>query len=185
MTTIIASKASQPQRLPRWLASALFRVPNPTRPGLLAFCVVIARATLGGLLIAVPAALIWGAESAIGGLPRLTVTIGWVVFEELARLNFAYRADRPVRALLLFLILIVATETLFYPTGGYDFAVFLLARSPSIALHLVATAGLAIGFAQRRSLWAMFALVTVVHVTFNYWAPEIVGALTGLDKPQP
>lgn len=159
-------------------------LPDPARPGFLAFCIVIARATVGGLFIAVPAALYWGPESAIGGLPRLCVTLGWVVCEELARLNFAYRAARPVRSLLLFLVLIIAVETLFYPTGGHEVGVFLLARAPSMALHVLATAGLALGLHTRRWLIALFLTVTALHVTFDFWAPEIVGALTGL-KPTP
>ena len=157
-------------------------LPDPTNPGFLAFCIVIARATVGGLIVAIPAALYWGPESAIGGLPRLCVTLGWVVFEELARLNFAYRAARPARSLLLFLALIITVETLFYPTGGHGLGVFLLARAPSMGLHVVATAGVALGLRNRRWLLPLFLVVTALHVAFDFWAPEIVGALTGLNS---
>lgn len=94
----MSTLAVQPPKsagLKRFARGLFFGLPDPTRPGILAFCIVIARATVGGLVVAVPAALYWGSESAIGGFPRLCVTLGWVVFEELARLNFAYRAARP------------------------------------------------------------------------------------------
>lgn len=168
--------------LKRFSHGLFLGLPDPTNPGILAFCVVIARATLGGLIIAIPAALYWGPESAIGGLPRLCVTLGWVVFEELARLNFAYRAARPARSLLLFLALIITVETLFYPTGGHGLGVFLLARAPSMGLHVVATAGVALGLRNRRWLLPLFLVVTALHVAFDFWAPEIVGALTGLNS---
>ena len=181
----MSTLAVQPPKsagLKRFARGLFFGLPDPTRPGILAFCIVIARATVGGLVVAVPAALYWGPESAIGGLPRLCVTLGWVVFEEFARLNFACRAARPTRSLLLFLVLIIAVETLFYPTGGHGLGVFLLARAPSMGLHVLATAGLALGLHKRRWLIPLFLTVTALHVAFDFWAPEIVGALTGL-KP--
>jgi len=182
---IVTVTSSRRRRAPWWLSAMLYGLPDPARPALLAFCIVIARATVGGLVVAAPAALIWGDETIRGGIPRLVTTIGWVLFEELARLNFAYRAERPVRAALIFLVLIVAVETLFYPTGGYGFGLFLLGRTPSIALHVLATAGLALGLTHRKWLWPAFVAIVVLHVAFNFWAPEIVGSLTGLDKPQP
>ncbi len=185
MAIVTVTSTSRRCRAPWWLGAMLWGLPNPARPGLLAFCVVIARATIGGLLVAAPAALIWGEETIQGGLPRLVTTLGWVLFEELARLNFCYRAERPVRAALLFLILIVSVETLFYPTGGYGFGLFLLGRAPSIAIHVLATVGLAFGLTRRRWLWPAVAAVLTLHVAFNFWAPDIVGALTGLDQPQP
>jgi len=55
--------------LKRFARGRFAGLPDPTRPGFLVFCIVIARAIDGGLVVAIPAALYWGLECSIGFRP--------------------------------------------------------------------------------------------------------------------
>lgn len=180
--------------------SVLFGLPAPDRGGRLwplmavaVWVLAVVRATVLGYLVAFLPIAFFGADYVGTSAGRWYAATGFVVFEELARWSYGLAARRPVRAWLVFLVLIELVETVAYAlTGMADAlahhrpfvtpAVYLLSRSPAILLHIVATLVFITVWKKRpAAMMAALAAVTVGHIAFDYAAPAIVTALTGLD----
>lgn len=180
--------------LNRVLGVVFFDLPRPDRGGLFspfnyvaAFALAIIRATVLGCAILVPTVLMGGPHVLEGWMGRLWASLAFVFFEELARLSYGAQAKRPITALIVFLILIQAVETFAYlyqaiANGAYadgGMNSYLLSRLPATGVHVAATAALAQGFRARRALLPIFAAVVIGHVAFDFWAPQVVSAITG------
>jgi hypothetical protein len=182
-----------PKRLARL---AFFDLPRPDRGGLLApinyvgsFFLAILRATVLGCVLLVPTVMVGGPHVLESPAGRLWASLAFVLFEELARLNYAQQARRPIVALVVFLVLIQAVETFAYlnqaiangafQEGGMN--AYLLSRLPATGVHVIATLLLALGFVRRRTLAPIFVGVVIAHVAFDFWAPQVVTAITGVD----
>lgn len=132
-------------------------LPAPDRGGRLwpltavaVWILAVVRATVLGYLVAFLPVAFFGAGYVDTAAGRWYAATGFVVFEEIARWSYGLSARRPVRAWLVFLVLIELVETFAYAyTGMADAlahhrqfvspAVYLLSRTPAIVLHIVAT----------------------------------------------
>jgi len=185
---------------PRWPVRVarliFFDLPRPDRGGIIAplnyvgsFFLAILRATLLGCAILVPTIIIGGDHVLEGAMGRLWAAVAFVVFEDLARLNYAQQAKRPIVALVVFLVLIQAVETFAYlnqaiASGAYQSGgmnAYLLSRLPATGVHIFATIALAVGFIHRRAMVPIFIGVVLAHIAFDFWAPQVVTAITGVD----
>lgn len=154
---------------------------------------VILRATFLGYLFAFLPIPLFGTDYINHPAGRAWASIAFVGFEELARWSFGLSARRPIRAWVFFLVAIQLFETVAYAYTGMATAlaenrqfvtpgVYLLSRAPAMAVHVIATIWFIVAWQRdpTRMVWPL-ALVTAGHVLFDYLAPTIVSALTGLD----
>lgn len=178
----------------------IFATPTPDRGGFFwpatatgVWILVILRATFLGYLFAFLPIPLFGPDYINHPAGRAWASIAFVGFEELARWSFGLSARRPIRTWVFFLVAIQLFETVAYAYTGMATAlaenrqfvtpgVYLLSRAPAMAVHVIATIWFIIAWRRdpNRMVWPL-ALVTAGHVLFDYLAPTIVTALTGLD----
>lgn len=200
MSTVESLPVKSQHRLMTVLRRVFIDLPSPDRGGALwpltaiaVWVLAVLRATFLGYLFAFIPVAFFGADYVSTPAGRWYAATVFVVFEEIARWSYGLSAKRPIRAWLAFLVMIELVETVAYAyTGmadaiahGRQFvspAVYLLSRAPAMVLHVLAT-GVFIAVWKKRPTMMIPALiaVTLSHIAFDYAAPAIVTALTGLD----
>jgi hypothetical protein len=177
-----------------------YALPRPDRGNFLAplsmviaFVVAIARATILMIVCLMPVILTGGPHALEGPVGRLWAAVSVVFFEELARRAYGDQAKRPTLALIAFLVLVVVFETFAYlnqavsngalAREGMD--AFMLSRTPAMMVHVLATVAMVVAFRHRRLMAPIFAAVVLVHVAFDFWAPQVVSAVTGVQHAAP
>jgi hypothetical protein len=158
-----------------------------------AFVLASARATILMIVCLMPVILASGPHALEGPIGRLWAAVSVVFFEELARRAYGDQARRPTLALIAFLVQVELFETFAYlnqaisngalAREGMD--AFMLSRTPAMMVHVLATVAMVIAFRYRRLMAPIFAAVVVAHIAFDFWAPQVVSAVTGVQHATP
>lgn len=155
-------------------------IPDKRNPGLIAFAVCVARATLLSLLALVVLYFLGFAVESAGhfNAQQLTVfMIAFVLFEEQGRWIFASSAEQPRRACIVFLLAIVSVESIgFYLGSRTSLFNFILLRFGSIMVHsinaLICLASIRKPFLKKL---AYFSAAIALHTAMNMGVSERLG----------
>ena len=163
-------------RLPAWVDYGLFWTPGARRPGLLGFGLYLVRATVWPMVLSFVVLAPFAAALPRHPVAGIGVMLGFAVLvEECGRYGFARRADDPVRALVLFTLLVIAVETAVYWRASASIAINLALRGPSMLVHLAASLALLYGLRHRRRLIAIVACIYVGHLAFDVATVALFG----------
>ena len=163
-------------RLPAGVDYGLFWTPRARRPGLLGFGLYLVRATVWPMVLSFVVLAPFAAALPRHPVAGIGVMLGFAVLvEECGRYGFARRADDPVRALVLFTILVIAVETAVYWRASASIAINLALRGPSMLVHVAASLALLYGLRHRRRLIAIVACIYVGHLAFDVATVALFG----------
>ena len=193
--TALSSPASRSARWER-IADRLFLwVPNAGKPGVGAFLIGLVRqCTLPFVLMALILILLAPVSRQLAPPNPIGVAIGlgsFVVFEELARYAFVRRAEKRVRAMVIFTLATIAVECVTYFNPHLSLVHNLIRRAPSWGVHAAAGAVLYWALADRqpadrhpadrqpadrRRIIATVAALIGVHTAFDVATVQLFGA---------
>ena len=172
----IDSRRGSAWRLPAWLDYWLFWIPGSRKPGLLAFALFLLRVTVWPMVLSF---LVLAPFAA--GLPRhpllaISVMLAFsVLVEECGRYGFARKAEKSIRALVLFTALIIAVETAVYWRASVSVAVNIGLRAPSMLVHMVASTALLYALRHRARLLPIVACIYIGHLAFDIGSVALFG----------
>lgn len=154
----------------RLLELIFLRLPFEEKPGVLAMTLTVLRMTLFGFAGTALLVLMGFRFDAVG---RSLSWFCFVFFEELGRYAFLRRAENLLRAAIFFCLSIVLIETASYFRPGVELLAYAKLRSPSVVVHVAATALMAWAVRHPRFKLPTFVGIVLLHAAFDFWASNL------------